>query len=181
MQNIALIVFSFVPGSVLAQTPVHPEGYKLLWFAGFIILFVAIGFLVQNIRKKQGISTKSKFRFTRKKLMVELTKDRLIRPKVLTLKIKNTGKRYIDIEAPVLIFRKLWSKRKFKLKRINNKEVYPLYLEAGKSFTVPIELSRFFEHDKKLKRFYWGRIIIQDIDGKTFKSKHVSLRKSLYT
>ena len=181
MKSLAFILLLFIPSVVLAQTPVNPEGYKLFWFAGFIIFCIAVAYLFQYIRKKQGKSFSSNIRFKRKKLQVELTKDRLIRPKILTLTITNIGNRYVDLEAPLLEFRKLWSKRKFKLKRVNNLEVYPLYLEVGKKHVVNIELIHFFEHDRKLKRFYWGRIFLQDVDGKKFKSKHVSLRKSLYT
>lgn len=181
MKSLAFILFSNFPLLVLAQTPVNPEGYKLIWLAGFIALCILAVFIYRFLQKKQGKNTSRSVRFKRKRLQIELTKDRLIRPKNLTLTITNTGNRYIDLEAPLLEFRKLWSKRKFKLKRVNNREIYPLYLEVGKKHVVTIELIRFFEHDRKLKSFYWGRIFLQDVDGKKFKSKHVSLRKSLYT
>lgn len=181
MENLVFVNLSFVPSFILAQTPVNPEGYKLLWFVVLIVVFAGIGFLYQLLQKKKSKSTTTKSRFKRKKLDIVLTKDRLVRPKILTITITNIGSRYIDLEAPVLEFRKLWSKRKFKLKRVNNQEIYPLYLEEGKKHIVKIELSRFFEHDKKLKRFYWACIFLQDIGGKRFKSKRVSLRKSLYT
>ncbi len=181
MKKFIFISFILSPSVVLAQTSVGPEGYKLLWITGIVILSLGIVLFFSRMSKKQKSHPKKFLRFRRKKLALELTKDRLIRPKTLTLTVKNTGSRFVDIEAPVLIFRKLWSKRKFKLKRINNREVYPLYLEAGKTHTVMIDLNRFFEHDKKLKRFYRGQIILQDVEGKTFRSKRVSLRKSLYS
>ncbi|MDX9883756.1 MAG: hypothetical protein RBS73_16970 [Prolixibacteraceae bacterium] len=182
MKILTLLIFVLIPSVVLAQKQVGPEGYKLFWIAAFILLFVAVKMLSSFIRSKKGFKPRSpKSWFKRKRLEVELTKDRLVRPKVLTLKVKNTGARYVDIEAPVLVFRKLWSIRKFRLKKVKNEEIYPLYLEVGKTFTLTIELSRFFEHDRKLKRFYWGRVILEDVDGRRFKTKYVSLRKSLYT
>lgn len=177
-----LLLFFLIPSVSLAQKQIGPEGYKLFWMAVFVVLFVGIKLLSSFIRERKGYKPRRwKSWFKRKKLEIELTKDRLVRPKILTARIKNTGTSYVDLEAPVLIFRKLWSIRKFRLKRVNNQEIYPLYLEAGKTHTVTIELSRFFEHDRKLKRFYWGRIVLEDVDGRRFKSRHVSLRKSLYT
>ena len=179
--RVFLLLF-LIPTFALAQKPVGPEGYKLLWGVVFIMLFVAVKLLVSYFRSKKGFKPRRpKSWFKWKKLDIELTKDRLVRPTKLTLTIKNTGKHFVDIEPPVLVFRKLWSFRKFKLKRVKNKEVYPLYLEVGKTFTLTIELSRFFEHDRKLKRFYWGRVIVEDVDGRRFKTNYVSLRKSLYT
>jgi len=181
MRNIALILFLLIPSFVFAQKAVGPEGYKLFWMAVLIVAIIAFQALRLLFRKKSNYRPKRKFRLKRKKLEITIKKDRLIRPKVLTVKFKNTGKTDIDLLAPLFIFRKLWSKRKFKLKKVNNKEVYPLYLETGKEFLLTIELTRFFEHDRKLKRFYWGRIVITDADGKIFKSEYVTLRKSLYS
>ncbi len=182
MRNSIPIFLVFTPSSVLAQTSPGIVGYKIFWFGILIVLFVGVKILWSFIRERKGYKPRRlKTWFIRKKLNIELTKDRLMRPKVLTLFIKNTGKRFVDLEAPVLVFRKLWSIRKFRINRLNKLEIYPLYLEAGKTHTVTIELSRFFEYDKKLKRFYWGRIVLEDVDGRRFKSKRVTLRKSLYS
>lgn len=174
-----LLMFPFL---VFGQTHVGPEGDRLLIGVLFLVVCAAIWWFFRNIRKRSVVKPKSKsFWGRRKKVELVLSKDRLVRPKVLTLVVRNTGNCVVDLDAPVLVFRKLWSMRKFKLKRYKNQEIYPLYLEAGKSFTLQIELVKFFEHDRKLKRFYWGRILMYDVTGRKFKSKHVSLRKSLYT
>ena len=182
MRNSIPSFFVFTPSCLLVQNLSGLVEYKIFWFAVLIVLFVGVKILWSFIRERRGYKFRRlKTLFVWKKLKVELAKDRLIRPKMLTLFIKNTGKRYVDIEAPVLIFRKLWSIRKFSLKRVNNQEVYPLYLEAGKTYTVTIDLNRFFEHDKKLKHFYWGRVLIEDVEGRRFRSKRVVLRKSLFS
>jgi hypothetical protein len=116
-----------------------------------------------------------------RRLKIELTKDREYRPNVLTLKIFNNSRRDIDLQAPVLLFRKLWSKRKFKLKGINRYEIYPLYLEAGKVHELRIDLSVFYSHDKKLRRFYWTKIRVADTKGKEYSSRYVTMRKSLFS
>lgn len=181
MRKILLVFTLFLPQFAWSQTHVQPEGEKLLiGLVVLLVLLLAVWYFSKR-NSKAGGAKRNSWRRKRKRIEIELSKDRLVRPKVLTLTVRNTGNRYVDLEAPVLVFRKLWSFRKFKLKRYQNKDIYPVYLDAGKTFTITIELARFFEHDKKLKRFYWGRILMQDVDGKQFKTKHVSLRKSLYT
>ena len=87
----------------------------------------------------------------------------------------------MDLEAPVLIFRKLFLIRKFKLTGINHSAIYPLYLEAGKVHELRISLSIFHEYDRKLKRYYWSRILMRDTRGRKYTSKYVTLRKSLFS
>lgn len=165
---------------ILLQGQVAPEGYKLFWMLGAVVfVLLLLWFIIYRSSKRQ--SSQRKYLFRKRKLKLDLSKDRSVRPKTLKLIVENIGASEVDMEAPVLLFRKLWSKRKFKLKKVNGKLIYPLFLETGKIHRVDIDLTKFFEHDKKIKRFYWGRIIISDVKGKTFKSKYVSLRKSLFT
>jgi len=115
------------------------------------------------------------------KLNVVLNKDRLFRPQILTLTIRNTGKYEADLNAPVLEFRKIWSKRKFKLNGIKGQQVYPLFLQPGITHQLVIETSTFHQYDRSIKSFYWARIYISDIEGRKWKSNNVKLRKSLVT
>lgn len=160
---------------------VGPEGNSAIFIIVIsVVVVIFFLFVLKLLNKRKGLKTgKSIFSFS--KIKVELLKDKMYRPNTLTLLIKNSGKKDVDIEAPVLLFRKLWSKRKFKLKGINKYEIYPLYLEAGKTHELRISLSVFHGHDKSLKRFYWAKVYVYNTKGKKYASKYVILRRSLYT
>lgn len=158
------------------------EKETLVW----IILIMAIPFLMALVifiyRILGNIRPIKLSRFFKKvKLQILLEKDKPLRPKVLTMSISNTGKNEADIDAPVLEFRKIWTKRKFKLNGINGNAIYPMYIGSGKTHQLRIETSTFHQYDRSIKSFYWARIIVTDVDGRKWKSNSVKLRKSLVT
>ena len=95
------------------------------------------------------------------------------------MKVKNAGNSDIDLGQPLLVFDNFWLKRKFKLKGMENRTFYPLYLEKGKTHTLQIDLTRFYSHDKKLKKFPKAKISVFNVKGKRLKSKSIYLRKTL--
>jgi hypothetical protein len=109
-----------------------------------------------------------------------LGKDRVYYPDNLQLKIKNTGSSDIDLDRPLLVFDNFWIKRKFRLKGFDNYSFYPLYLERGKTHTLPIDLNRFYTHDKSLKKFPKTKVIVFDVKGRKLGSTSVFLRKTLF-
>ncbi|WP_299580962.1 hypothetical protein [uncultured Sunxiuqinia sp.] len=181
MKKLFFSMLLLLPAGVFAQNEVQPAGYKLLWFIGILVALPIVYYFIQKFFFK-GTSQKGKpVSVSRSKLEINLLKDRKYRPTVLTLRVENRSKKDIDLEAPVLSFRKLWSKRKFKLKGINRYEIYPLFLEAGKTHELRIDLSVFYDHDRKLKRFFWAKIQLQDTKGKSYSSSFITLRKSLFS
>lgn len=181
MKKLFFVILTSSPISLLAQNQVEPEGYKLIWF---VLILLAIPVVYYFVNKALGKAANVKGRpvsVARRKLRIDLVKDRKYRPNVLTLRVTNLSKKDIDLKAPILTFRKIWSKRKFKLKGINRYEIYPLFLEAGKMHELRIDLSVFFNHDRKLKRFYWAKIRIYDTKGKKYSSSYITLRKSLFS
>ena len=158
------------------------EKETLVW----IILVMAIPFVVllsisiyrisKNIRP-----IKLSRLFKKVKLEIVLEKDKPLRPEVLTLTIRNTGKNEADIDAPVLEFRKIWTRRKFKLSGISGQTIYPMFIYPGKSHQLRIETVTFHQYDRSIKSFYWARILVSDVDGRRWKSNKVKLRKSLFT
>ncbi|MDR1859990.1 MAG: hypothetical protein LBR06_03620 [Bacteroidales bacterium] len=116
-----------------------------------------------------------------RKLKLSLSGDKVFRPDVITLSIVNRSSGDIDIDAPVIIFRKLWSFRKFKLTGINKAVIYPLYLEAGKMHRLPIRLDAFHEYDRSLRRYYWCKILLFDTAGRRYSSPYLTLRRSLFS
>jgi len=158
------------------------EKETLIW----MILIMAIPFVAMLaifiFRITRNIKPIKLSRFLKTvKLEILLEKDKPLRPQLLTLTIRNTGKNEADIDAPVLEFRKIWTKRKFKLNGINGNAIYPMYISSGKTHELRIETSTFHQYDRSIKSFYWARIRVTDVDGRTWKSNSVKLRKSLVT
>lgn len=149
-----------------------------------LILALLLGTLVVfdlwRILKNKGKGTIWR-PFFRLKLEVFLDKDRVFHPQVLTMTILNAGKREVEIESPVLEFRKIWSKRKFKLNGINGNYIYPMLINPGDKHQLFIETTRFHQYDNEIKSFYWARIYVTDVEGRRWKSNDVKLRKSLVT
>lgn len=163
---------------VFAQNEVGPEGHKLIWF---VLVFIAAGivafFWVKSGKRKNSFEIPF---FNRKKIRVELTKDRVYYPDFLELTVTNTGKTDVDIDTPLLIFSGMWYSRKFKLKGTNNNHYYPLYLMQGQNHTLNIDLNRFYGFDKTLKRLPRVKVAVLDVNGKTLGSRKVLLRKTLF-
>jgi hypothetical protein len=163
---------------VWAQNEIAPDGKKLLWFAiiiSFAILFYLFALGPFKLTRKTGNPFSSK-----KKVNIELKKDRLYYPDELKLTIENTGEMAVDIEQPMLVFSSIWVKRKFRIKGTNNSSFYPLYLDKGQSHTLTIDLNRFYSHSKSLKRLPKVRIIVFEVEGKRLGSTRVFLRKTLF-
>lgn len=175
-----VLVFLFLYSQLIfAQNEIGPEGHKLLWvFLVIVLISLAFIFTTKPFNKKQKKERKPFF--PNRRLLVELKKDALYYPDNLTLTVKNTGNIDFDIDKPLLVFDNFWLKRKFKLKGMDNRTFYPLYLEKGKSHTLQIDLHRFYGHDKKLKKFPKAKIYLSDIKGKKLASRSVFLRKTLF-
>ncbi len=161
---------------LMAQNEVGPDGDKLVWLLLFFllpILFLGYKFFRKNPGKK-----KKPF-IAYRKVEVSLAKDKKYYPDILTLTVKNTGSKDLDLDKPLLVFSNFWLNRKFRLKGSENRTFYPLYLEAGKTHELDIDLNKFYKHDKSLKKFPKASIKIMDIKGKKLGSKHIYLRKTL--
>ncbi|MDX1285911.1 MAG: hypothetical protein R3182_12900 [Draconibacterium sp.] len=164
---------------LFAQNEIGPEGGKLIWV--FLIIALAILALILFLRKlltKNKSSNKPVFK--RQKVKVNLDKDSLYYPDYLELTVKNSGNVDVDMDKPLLVFDNFWLKRKFRLKGMDNRSFYPLYLEKGKTHTLKIDLNRFYFHDKSLKKFPKAKIIVYNVKGKNLGSKSVYLRKTLF-
>lgn len=176
-KGLLLFLFFVLSFSLYAQSEVGPEGYKLFWLLVLLIPLV-VYFLVGRFRMRITGKKRPIFKFTR--IEVTLEKDRLYFPDYLTLTIKNSGNTDIDIDRPLLIFDNFLIKRKFRLKGTNYNQFYPLYLVAGKTHTLQIDLNGFYKHDKKLIRYPKSKIIIYNVKGKRLGSQTIFLRKSLF-
>jgi hypothetical protein len=158
------------------------EKETLVWIILVMTLpfLAALSIFIYRITKNIKPIKISRF-FKKVKLEIKLEKDKPLRPQLLTMTIRNSGKNEADIDAPVLEFRKIWTNRKFKLNGINGNAIYPMLIDAGKAHQLRIETSTFHQYDRSIKSFYWARVIVTDVDGRKWKSNSVKLRKSLVT
>jgi hypothetical protein len=161
-----------------AQTEIGPDGDKLLIFF-LVVLLVIVGLVLWGSQKQKSTTSQKFSFFSREKILVTLGKDRKYYPDLLTLEVKNTGKTDVDLDKPLLVFDNFWFRRKFKLKGYENYSFYPLYLESGKSHKLPVDLNRFYQHDKGLKKYPKVRIIIYNVRGKRLGSTSVFIRQTL--
>jgi len=178
MKKALNILLLTITGYVPPNNEVGPEGYKLIWFIIIIIIaFIAVSAIVGTEKTKGNIKDIFK---QRKKIEVNLKKDRLYYPDILELTITNTGSSDLDIDKPLLVFGSFWLKRKFVLKGTNNYYLYPLFLGRGQSHKLNIDLNRFYLHDKSLKRLPRAKVIVYEVKGKRLGSCQVLLRKTLF-
>lgn len=161
-----------------AQNEIGPEGHKLVWVAVVIAVAGLLAFAL--MKAKSGSLHFGKPLFKRKKVRVELYKDRLYYPDALELTVTNTGNVDVDLDAPLLIFSSLWYSRKFRLKGTNNNRFYPLYLGVGQEHKLNIDLNRFYGFDKTLKRAPRVKIRVSEVTGKSLGHRKVLLRKTLF-
>ena len=183
MNDWYLNMFLFDPLAIFSGNETDPEKLQLLRIIAILVIILGL-FMARGIwkffQKKENRSRIFWF-LNKVKLEVTLEKDRLFRPQVLTMTISNIGKQEADLNAPVIEFRKIWTKRKFKLNGIKGQQVYPLFLNPGLTHELQIETATFHQYDRTIKSFYWARIYVSDVEGHQWKSNKVKLRKSLVT
>jgi hypothetical protein len=180
MKRVCLFLFLIIlHHNLFAQNELGPDGDKLLWVLLIILVTVLVLAVIgKTSGKNREPGKKSFFRYER--VTVELEKDRVYYPDNLQLTIKNKGNSDIDLDRPLLVFDNFWLKRKFRLKGFANYSFYPLFLEKGKTHTLPIDLNRFYSHDKSLKKFPKTKVVVYNVKGKKLGSTSVFLRKTLF-
>lgn len=157
-----------------------PDGMALLITIGILLVFPVIYFLYRYFRKSKYKTSNSKPFWSRKRVVIELQKDRKYYPDFIKMTVRNTGKSVVDLDQPLLIFRNFWTKRKFKLKGSNRYSFYPLLLEPGKIHDLTIDLNHFYRHDKRLKKYPRITLEVSDVNGKRFSPQSIMLRKTLF-
>ena len=179
MRKLCLLLYFSFPFLCFGQSEVAPEGYGLVVLLGLLVGVPLFLWLLAKAGKGRMFGSLN--RHSRGQVDVWLTKDRKYRPKVLTLRVENRTKKAVDLNGPVLMIRRLWSVRRFKLKGVNGARIYPLYLEAGKTHELQLQLNAFYQHDPSLRSYYWARVGVSDTAGRTYTTKYITLRKSLFS
>ena len=175
---LGVILFMGFSSGLFAQNEIDSAGNKLIWILLIALVVFILIFLFFKIRKPvRTLKLGSLIKIRRVK--IKLTKDKLYYPNYLTMKVKNTGNLDIDLDRPLLVFDNFWLKRNFRIKGMNNRAFYPLYLEKRKEHTLEIDLNQFYRHDKRLKRYPKIKIKLFDVKNRRLGSESIFIRKTL--
>jgi hypothetical protein len=90
--------------------------------------------------------------------------------------VTNTGLKEIDLHAPVIVFKRWFTKRKFRVLRVEHSEIYPILLEPGDASVLNISLDQFFEDVPELQLACRMNIEMKDLNGKWFRSSTIRLK-----
>jgi hypothetical protein len=133
-----------------------------------IILAVLVFPLIFVLIKKRKL--------TPSKVKINFVGERKFRPRLFNLTFENKGKSEIDLNAPILIFKRWRTERRFRIKPSNKTDIYPILLEPDKNYTLNINLEDFYEADADLKKAGRIRVETTDVRGKKFTSHFVRLK-----
>jgi len=146
-----------------------------------LITVLVIGFFVFSSSQKfaKG-SSRKKMSFRNKRIPyaveIELTKDQRFNPSIIEMTVTNTGTKEIDLYAPVIIFKRWFSKRKFRVLKVEHSEIYPILVDPGKTYFLDISLDQFYETVPELQLACRMRIEMKSQNGKKFKSQTIRLK-----
>ena len=146
-----------------------------------IITVLVIGFLLfYRTRTFAKGANGKKLSFNKKSepynAEIILKKNRRLSPSNIEMTVTNTGLKDIDLHAPVIVFKRWFTKRKFRVLRVEHSEIYPILLEPGDASVLDISLDQFFEAVPELQLACRMSIEMKDLNGKRFKSGTIRLK-----
>lgn len=171
MRKLLLTALVLLPAISFGQSYVEPDGFMLYVFFAFAMMIpvLVIGSIYYQRRSARSVSRK-------RKPEVYLIGNKSLNPEVLTLFIANQTGKAIDLNSPVLEFKKFFKARKFKLKGPQGDKTYPFHLESGREHELQIKLDVFYKHDSSLSSYPKGRIVIESTAGQRYTSKCIRLQ-----
>ncbi len=152
---------------------IGPQSDKLIWI--FLIIII-IGIIVYLFSRKSSFKMPS----FNSGVSIKTKKNRVYHPSVIHIEIENETKKAIVIEHPIVRFKRGRDTKAFKIKAVNARNIYPLFLEAGKTHQLPVALEPFYDYDRKLKKFSRLRIEFKYNKEKDKKSKYLLLKPTLF-
>ena len=148
-----------------------------------IIIVILVGYLVYyflryRIYRKGTPGRKLSFseRIKRGKIEIVLSGNRNSNPSYVLMTVSNVGKREIDLEAPILIFKRWRSRRKYRILTVGESEIYPMLMDPGQESVVNISLEQFYQPVPELRRACRLSIEMKDDTGRRFKSRTLRLK-----
>jgi hypothetical protein len=151
----------------------------LKWGLIIIVLVIGYFFLDRSRTFAKGPSGK-KLSFSKKRVPyaaeIELTKSKRFNPSNILMTVTNTGTKEIDLYAPVITFKRWFTKRKYRVLRVRHSEIYPILIEPGRTSTLDISLDQFYETVPELQLACRMNIEMKDRNGKKFNSRTIRLK-----
>jgi len=151
--------------SLSALHNVGPEGYKVLWGLAVLLVPPVVYYLWTKIPWRSLFSASKKCESRNGELSLSLSGEPEIRPIVLFVRMKNHSDRTIDIEAPVIVFKRWRSSRKFRIRKVNESEIYPLLLDSGRTHELTVQLEPFYRRDPILRTATRVRVEVGEVNG----------------
>jgi hypothetical protein len=153
----------------------------ILWIGGVVLFFLVVwGIVVLILRGKthsvRGRKLSFRERLQFRKAQIILTGDKRFKPRIVTVALRNPGKRPVDLQAPILIFKRWSSSRKFRINSFGNVNDFPIWLEPGYEAKWNIELEQFYERVPELRRACRLRAEMREVSGKKFVSRTIRLK-----
>ncbi|WP_153633081.1 hypothetical protein [Prolixibacter sp. SD074] len=158
---------------------VAPEGYKILRALAALLAPLIVYLLWKKIlwSKLFRVNTTGEQRFGNSELSISLNGEPESRPIVLYLKMTNHSGRIMDIKAPVIVFKRWRSSRKFRIRKVNESEIYPLLLDHNQSHELTIQLEPFYRQEPILRTATRVRMEVEEVRGsERLRSRFVRLK-----
>lgn len=146
-----------------------------------IITILVIGFFGLNRARTFSKGTSAKKMTFRKRaesygVVINLVKSERFNPSTIEMSVTNTGTKEIDLCAPVIIFKRWFTKRKFRVLKVEYSEIYPILLEPDKTTVLVISLDQFYQTVPELQLACRMNIEMTDLNNKKFKSRTIRLK-----
>ena len=156
---------------------VGPEGYKLLGLLLILLLPFFTYLLWKKIPWRRLVISASGGKETGSELSLSLKGEPEFHPIVLYLKMINHSGKTMDIQAPIIVFKRWRSTRKFRIRKVNDSEVYPMLLDSSLSHELTIQLEPFYRKEPILRTATKVRVEVEEVGGKKrLKSRFVRLK-----
>ena len=157
-----------------------PSVLMLLKWSLIITILVIVFFVFNRTRTFAKGPRGKKLSFSKRRVLydaeIDLIKSRRFNPSNIEMVVTNTGTKDIDLNAPVIIFKRWLTKRKFRVLRVEHSEIYPILIEPGKSSLLDISLEQFYDTVPELQLACRMSIEMKDQNGKKFKSQTIRLK-----
>ncbi len=146
-----------------------------------VIIVLGIGYYIfsRTLTFSKGASAKKlSFRKRTKPFdaTIDLYKSSRLNPSNVEMVVTNTGIKDIDLNAPVLVFKRWFTARKFRVLKVEHSDIFPILLERSKTYFLDISLEQFYETIPELQLACRLSIEIKDMNGKRFKSETIRLK-----
>jgi hypothetical protein len=143
-----------------------------------LLACLAFYFLVARLYRKGTPGRKRSFgeKLRRGKVEITLSGNRPIKPSHVLMTVRNTGRREVDLQAPVLIFKRWRSRRRFRILTVKESEIYPMFMDPGQESVVNISLNQFYQSVPELRNACRLSVEMNDDTGRKYRSSTIRLK-----